>query len=203
MKQWCNVKSDYQMFLIHGIFDELEGNGNCLFSAIACNLMMRIQACDDTVISMLSSLGVDTNNVNISSLREFLRKIMVSQWMSNSEYYQSFVTTDILSESHFFCKVSTLGDLMVLTLANALNLPIVIFTSAPNMPVTPAGSMPSATSVPLFLTFTQSGAGHYDCAVPIDPPESQQKIISGRKRDLNGLACSTLQCTSHRMFTLM
>lgn len=181
---------------------EMEGDGNCLFLAIAWNLMLRIQACDHNVISMLSSLGVDTNNVNISSLRDFLRKILVSQWMSNPEYYQSFVTIDILSEAHILLQSGhfegELGDLMVLTL---LNIPIVIFTSAANMPVlcaTPAGSMPSATSVPLFITLTQSGAGHYDCSVPVDPPESKQKIIKctcGQKRDFNGLACSTLRCT--------
>lgn len=62
-----------------------------------------------------------------------------------------------LESGHF---EGELGDLMVLTLANVLNIPIVLFTSVPNMPVlcvTPASGIPSATSVPLFLTFMVLG----------------------------------------------
>ena len=65
---------------------------------------------------------------------------------------------------------------MVLTLANVLGMPITVFTSVQNMPV--LCIMPTSQSVaieqPLFLAFTQHGAGHYDAVIPISASQMLQ-----------------------------
>ena len=101
------------------------------------------------------------------------------------------------------------GDLMVLTLANVLGMPITVFTSVQNMPV--LCIMPTSQSVaieqPLFLAFTQHGAGHYDAVIPISASQMLQpttdivKCNCGRKTNFEGNACSSKRCKCYRMKT--
>jgi hypothetical protein len=185
---------------------QVAGDGNCLFTAVACNLLHLISNGDVGILHTLSSLGADTENLTLSYLRQFLRKIMVDEWISNTCYYQSFVTVDLLLYAESYLTSGEfggdVGDLMVLTLANVLNYPITIFTSIPDMPllcITPQNGGPGASCLPLFLTFNQNGPGHYDYAVHIDsllkcPREKVLKCTCGRKRGYKGKACSTPRC---------
>ena len=102
------------------------------------------------------------------------------EWNTNHEYYQGFITTGITTLAHEPLQSGqfsgSAGDLMVLTLANILQMPITItvFTSVSNMPV--LCIMPTThsalTSQPIFLAYTQTGPGHYDCVVPIESSDS-------------------------------
>ena len=183
----------------------MEGDGNCLFRAVACHLLHQISNGDSGIVPILSALGAETANLNESYLQQFLRTIMVKEWISNTECYQPFATVNLMSEAESFLNSGQfggeLGDLMVVTLSNILNYPIAIFTSVANMPllcITPLGGGPGASTSPLFLTFIQSGPGHYDYAVSIDStatnPEKKVKCTCGRKRDYKGKACSTPRC---------
>ena len=141
---------------------------------------------DAFIIECLRDIGIheidmqDTNHI-----QKFLQIRMVEEWNTNQEYYQGFLTVDITTITHEFLQSGhlsgCLGDLMVLTLANILQIPITIFTSVQNMPllcIMPTTQITSITQ-PIFLTYTQSGAGHYDCAVPM-PSDS---ISASKKQD--------------------
>lgn len=54
---------------------------------------------------------------------------------------------------------------MVLALANALKLTIIIITSILNQPIIRIDLRNVAVAVPLFLTFCQYGAGHYNAVI--------------------------------------
>lgn len=67
---------------------------------------------------------------------------------------------------------------MPLAAANALQIPIALVTSVQNMPfiiVTP--EVESITSLPLFLAFTQEGAGHYYSLVQAAKLQSTQQSL--------------------------
>ena len=64
---------------------------------------------------------------------------MVSEWMGpNSDEYQSFLSSaQILTEAPLLLRgvhCGELGDLVTTAMANALKIPIVLFTSAPSFP---------------------------------------------------------------------
>ena len=110
------------------------------------------------------------------------------------------MTTDNTAFAHTYLQSGMfsgeLGDLMVLTLANILQMPITIFTSIEQMPilcVMPTISI--VTTTPIFLTYTQDGPGHYDYAIPIECGQpsftaSSKKCTCGSKKSFNGEACS-------------
>ena len=128
--------------------------------------------------------------------------------MSNIDFYQSFVSVDLASTCEQYSASGEfegeLGDLMVVTLANILQHPIVIFTSVSDMPVLCYTPFDCNNSSPLFLTYTQSGPGHYDYAVPKSQDNDEVantksiRCTCGRKRNSRGEACSILRCVCLR-----
>ena len=179
------------------------GDGNCLFMAIAMGIIDRIRSGD---LSLIHQLQLD-ENATIPTIIMALRRQMVHEWNTN-DFYQAFVTLDISTISEEFlasgCFKGDLGDLIVLTLANVLHCPIILFTSISDMPIICIAPTVEAmnTTHPIFLTFFQSGAGHYDYAVPYKedvmqarPTASTTKCTCG---DFKGKACCTSRCTCIR-----
>ena len=130
---------------------------------------------------------------------------MVKEWEENIDQYQGYLTEDLATISKTFLQsgqyTGDLGDLMVLTLANMLNIPITVFTSVNNMPV--LCIMPTTQSVlstqPLFLAFTQSGPGHYDAVIATTgtsnpPADVRKKCYCGRKPNFNADSCISTRC---------
>ena len=135
---------------------------------------------------------------------------MVEEWNTNQEYYQGFLTVDITTITHEYLQSEHfswyLGDLIVLTLASILQIPITVFTTVQNMPLLCIMPTTQITSItPIFLTYTQSGAGHYDCPVPIPsdsiPGSKKTKVTRctrGRNPKNTRAACSSWRCTCLR-----
>ena len=182
---------------------QVAGDGNCLFAAVALAVIQSIHNGD---LRPIQRLGLD-RNANMTTIMMALRRLMVHEWSTN-DYYQAFVTFNITTVSDEFlesgCFQGDLGDLMVLTLANILHCPIVLFTSIANMPViciTPTVETID-TTCPIYLTFIQSGAGHYDYAIQSDEDDHKQRkeksrntrCTCGRKCGYKGMACSTNRC---------
>ena len=189
------------------------GDGNCLFTSVTLAMMHRIQNGDSVFINALLAIGLPNSELrNTAFICQFLRNRMVKEWLDNRSFYQGFVTDDILAAADYYQQSGTfsgdLGDLMVLTLANVLQIPITIFTSVENMPILcimPTTSTMETTS-PMFLTYSQSGAGHYDYAVPHESPHELdttkvEKCSCGRKPNSIGQACSTRRCPCFREAT--
>ena len=124
---------------------------------------------------------------------------MVEEWEENTGNYQSFISEDLsigsqqyLQDGHF---TGDAGDLMVLTLANVLGLPITLFTSIQNMPVIcvmPTSQAITSSTEPLLLAFTQDGPGHYDAVISsLEATTETIKCNCGRKPNFEGNACSS------------
>ena len=185
----------------------MPGDGNCLFTAVAHNLVDRLKNNDEAVFCSLNRLGVLSNTPNelcVSFLANALRRLVVQEWLGeNAEYYQGFVTTDIATHAHQYLNSGEfggdLGDLMVVTLSNILHIPITIFSNIPDLGlvcITPTSGMSSI--IPLYLTYNNYGSGHYDYALPIDstsntPPSSPNQCATrcfcGRNKARKGTPC--------------
>jgi hypothetical protein len=172
-------------------------DGNCLFTAVSLSILQR----NDQVL--FNRLGIGKNS-DVSSLSEILRRLVVEEWLGEHlDYYQKFVTIDIQNCAEQYLDsgefAGDLGDLMVLTIANILHLPITIFTNMPNLSVICISPVSGITSTePIFLTFDSSGPGHYSYAIPIPSTESDApsvqsslgtKCYCGRKKECSGSAC--------------
>ena len=191
----------------------IPGDGNCLFASIAFSLVHRVERGDRATIECLHKLGIpDTHLRDVNHIQRMLRIQMVKEWTANPQLYQGFITDDITSLSQEYLQdghfTGCVGDLMVLTLANLLGMPISIFTSVTNMPLLCV--MPTTeTSVitqPIFLAYIQTGPGHFDVALPITDGVSpsvthskkQTKCTCGRNPKSDGKACSSLRCACVR-----
>ena len=160
-------------------------------------------------------IGVPEDHINDTEyIAKMLRVRMVQEWNSNIEYYQGFLTEDLAAISHHFldtCQFSgNAGDLMALTIVIVLQLPITIFTSAPNMPmfcILPTTGLLTSTQ-PLCLAYTQDSnqrPGHYEYVIQLESPENTQdrkiKITlctCGRKPGSTTAACSVPRCPCFR-----
>ena len=76
-----------------------------------------------------------------------------------------------------------LGDAMPLAMANVLQLPIVLITSAQNMPIVTVTLQSIISETSIILAYTQRGAGHYDTLTerspvtyPVATPRTKLKI---------------------------
>ena len=180
----------------------VQGDGNCLFTAVSLNILDRILNNDQSVICALERFDAFRNiqkPLNVTSLSKLLRYLVVQEWRSeNYDYYQGFVTIDILSHAEEYLSTGAfLGDLIVVTLAHILHTPITIFSNIPNLSVTPVSGVD--TIVPLYLIYDHNGPGHYDYAAPLDthtPPSDEHLISStrcfcGRKKDCSGTTSSS------------
>lgn len=139
---------------------EVEGDGNCLFSAISLAIINRLRDSDLLLQQRLASLGLSVErieHISVGSIACSLRQLMVSEWLENTDIYQDFTTIDIRQAAHTYMSdgefTGDLGDLMVLTSSNLLNTQTTLFTSIANMPllcVTP--TMQAAdTTIPTFF----------------------------------------------------
>lgn len=183
------------------------GDGNCLFTAIAYNLVNRARDNDEPILNRLQLLSNTPNRLEISEIAKELRLLVVKEWLGeNSEYYQGFVTADIAKHAHQYLEsgefAGDLGDLMILTLSNILHIPITIFSNIPNLGViciTPTTGVDS--TVPLYVAYNNYGSGHYDYAVPTEstshsPPSSSTKrcvtkCFCGRNQASKATPCAS------------
>ena len=69
---------------------------------------------------------------------------------------------------------------MVLTLCNVLLVPITLFTSVEAMPmlcILPTTGV-TVTPEPIFLVYTRTGLGYYECAIVKDDDMTQKKKVT-------------------------
>ena len=192
----------------------VDGDGDCIFHSIACGLQQLSRAKNAHALTILRTASNNSTSAT-EQLVWHLRQLVASEWMGpNSDEYQSFLSSaQLLTEAPRFLQrgvhCGELGDLVITAMANALKIPIVVFTSAPNFPLTtvmPTYSM-AATSEPIYVALTQCGAGHFDsvmpkCSTPSDSQsidESQDEndvrmfCTCGRKKYAKSKACTSTE----------
>ncbi|CAM4742919.1 unnamed protein product [Rotaria magnacalcarata] len=119
----------------------VKGDGNCLFYALAEGLMYEMKVDPHDFGLQLQQLFRLSKNFRLVDFADCLRQLCVDQWRLHEDYYSQFVDKEkvsFLKEVKKFSKNgvsdSTLGDIVPLTTANALNINITIFTSVSNLP---------------------------------------------------------------------
>ncbi|UJR16185.1 hypothetical protein I4U23_003095 [Adineta vaga] len=155
----------------------VDGDGNCLFYALAEGLIHEMTNDPYQFAMHLQTFGLKIHS-GLVDFAKTLRQICVTQWKLNEQYYSQFVNTErisFLKEVKNFSKTgvsdSSLGDIVPLTIANVLNIKIVIFTSVSNLSridIKPENGMHSDSSSQktIYLAYNQYGSGHYDAAHP-------------------------------------
>ena len=198
------------------------GDGSCLFTSVAHSLIQRVQSGDSAVHQILSRLGVSESHFdNITYIRRVLRERMVQEWNNNLEYYQGFLTVDVdlsavsqeyLDDAHFS---GSAGDLMALSIANVIQMPLTIFSPAQNMPLicimptTSSNLTPALCSTnPICLAYTPDTGerpGHYDSVIALSDSSLSQvkrtkvaRCSCGRKPNAISVPCSSLRCPCFR-----
>lgn len=189
-------------------------DGNCLFFSIAYNLKLQIGKGNTALQQFLEESGIPVHHT-LEEIMSTLRILVVAEWLGeHTEEYQAFLTAGQLQEQakQFLMSgkfSSDVGDLAVAAISNILKAPIVLFTSAPNMPilVQHPTRTPMSNLHPVHVAYTQFGPGHYDTVIPAtahsetsskqqdDPPSSAGSSITlqhcncGRKA-VKGVPCS-------------
>ena len=137
----------------------VEGDGNCLFSAVAVALKQLATHVDLSVHEEML-IGSD-------DLSGTLRDLAVKEWTDNSDYYREFLTTVTIEEEVMKFKEngyydSELGNTAVLSLSNALKIPIIMLTSMPETPILTVQPRTVIIPSPIVIAYNQFGSGHYD-----------------------------------------
>ena len=122
-------------FAMHAI----QGDGNCCFSAIASSLLYQRFQLQEKYPALVSKFQLGTATVKNIAVQ--LRNEAVQEWTLNSSEYQGFIPSEytVQIEADKFKQTSyfygPLADTMVKALSNALNIPIIVFSSALHYPV--------------------------------------------------------------------
>ena len=156
----------------------VKGDGNCLFYALAEGLMYEMKVDPNEFGHVLRQYFRLSNHFRLVDFADQLRQLCVEQWRLHEDYYSQFVDKEkvsFLKEVKKFSKNgvsdSILGDIVPLTIANILDINIVIFTSVSDLPridVKPERRTSSSSNQrkTIYLAYNQSGVGHYDAAYP-------------------------------------
>lgn len=116
----------------------------------------------------LPQLSVDLDNASISDTAHQPKCIAVDEWENNTDEYQYYLDREhmvteeapmLLQDGRFF---GPLGNTMVVAISNALELPIIILSSASHYSVISIAPRVCGASLPLHVSFNQSGPCHYD-----------------------------------------
>ena len=167
---------------------KVEGDGNCCFSAVAFSITVNWDAFTEEEREVLLSHGL-SSSMNLTLMADHLRKLAVDEWLENPLYYQSFLVDSVQVEQearkfllpgYFY---GDLADTMVLSIANAINTTIIVFSSIQCQPVIVVTPRSLKTKLPLMLAFTQFGAGHYDAIMPLVENTSISKTSCTCGRD--------------------
>ncbi len=173
----------HEQQLTRNLFDhniqrlQVNGDGNCLFYALAEGLIYEMKRDPNIFAIELQTFGLSLNSRFIDFANR-LRQLCIDQWKTNEPFYSQFVNTErisFLKEVKKFSKTgvsdSTLGDIVPLTISNTLNIKIIIFTSVSDLSridIKPTNG-DNALLLPqkiIYLAYNQYGLGHYDAAYP-------------------------------------
>ena len=147
---------------------KMAGDGNCCFSAVAFSVITNFSLLKEHASDFFESINLQVDPIsNLDDVAMQLRGLCVREWKANPHEYEGFVpNTDVAAEADKFMEsgffYGELGNTMILSLSNALGLPLIIFSSAIYHPLINITPRHLRASIPLYLAFNQYGAGHYD-----------------------------------------
>jgi hypothetical protein len=156
-------------------------NGDCFFLSVAYALLNDIipnQNIPSDAHKHLDTIGlIKETSYDANDMSSTLRILIVREWMNNPDQYKPFLDSQIefeteaslfLNGGHF---ASQLGNSMPLAMANVLKIPMVVMTQMDNFSIIPITPRESLQSLPVFIAFDHTGAGHYDAVMQVQPSE--------------------------------
>ena len=164
---------------------QVPGDGNCFFVSLATMIQQQLvnASLSDEAKTHLQNLGIiRSHDTGINQMAVTLRHTLVNEWLSNPSAYEPFLLSGedyetevnaFLQDGHF---ASELGNTMPLAAANALHIPVVVFTEMLNFPVLPICPRDTVISDdPIYLAHDTSSAGHYDAITQQSSRINQQE----------------------------
>jgi hypothetical protein len=171
-----NVLTNYNMVRVN-----ISPNGDCFFLSVAYALLNDIipnQNIPSDAHKHLDTIGlIKETSYDANDMSSTLRILIVREWMNNPDQYKPFLDSQIefeteaslfLNGGHF---ASQLGNSMPLAMANVLKIPMVVMTQMDNFSIIPITPRESLQSLPVFIAFDHTGAGHYDAVMQVQPSE--------------------------------
>lgn len=168
---------------------------------MAFSLISNLQLLTEQNKQFLQDLGVHLS-VDMVTMATQLRQVLVREWTENSSYYEGFlIDTCIEREAPKFLDPGyfhgNLADTMISGLSNALQTPIIVFSSIECHPFLCVTPETQRISVPIMVAFTQFGAGHYDGVISkerISDNVQSTKCSCGKNDRNGGTHCDTVKC---------
>ena len=163
--------------------EPVPGDDNCFFHAVSFQLLQLLKGENgQSIQNGLHALGLSLDQ-SLTTIAAVLRQRVVDEWQGPFiDNYQQFFDEsemDVYMEAEKFRRSGEfcrpLGDTMPLAMANVLQLPIVLTTSAQNMPIVTVTPRSIIHEASIVLAYTQRGAGHYDALterLPVNEPGS-------------------------------
>lgn len=161
----------------------MPGDGDCFLHCISITLRSFLTRTQDNsnLITHLKTIGINTEMSNEDKIN-VLRQLIVQEFTGpNRHLYEPFMitsTTDsydteaqkFLQPGHYD---SELGNCVPLAMSNILQIPLVIFTSMENYPITQVIPRTRVLSqVPIYLAYNHGDSGHYNLAVEVTRTQS-------------------------------
>lgn len=161
----------------------MPGDGDCFLHCISITLRSFLTRTQDNsnLITHLKSIGINTELSNEEKIN-VLRQLIVQEFTGpNRHLYEPFMitsTTDsydteaqkFLQPGHYD---SELGNCVPLAMSNILQIPLVIFTSMENYPITQVIPRRRVLSeIPIYLAYNHGDSGHYNLAVEVNRTQS-------------------------------
>lgn len=159
-------------------------DGDFLYYVVAYNLRQQVQTGNIPLKNFLKCKGIRID-ADMKEMVMTLRRLTVAEWVGeHSAEYQEFLTSGQLQEQalqflqsgHFAADV---GDLVVTALSNVLQCPIVLLTSAENMPIV-VQHPTHAQMVNVSPVYIELGSGHYDAV----NPQKRSDLAANNNRDI-------------------
>ena len=181
---------------------EIEGDGNCCFTAVAFGLITNSTNLTYENKQFLLSCGIDPS-MDVQAIATQLRHLAVAEWTENYCYYQDFVPgVDIQQEASKFLSsgfyYGDLADTMILALSNALQTTIIVFSSIECHPVFCISPRMQTIAMPIMVAFTQYGSGHYDGVLSKSKGDQTPKMhltcSCGKNDKEDKLHCQEIKC---------
>ena len=163
--------------------EPVPGDDNCFFHSVSFQLLQLLKGENgQSIQNGLHALGLSLDQ-SLTTIGAVLRQRVVDEWQGPFiDNYQQFFDDsemDVYMEAEKFHRSGEfcrpLGDTMPLAMANVLQLPIVLSTSAQNMPIVTVTPRSIIHEASIVLAYKQRGAGHYDALterLPVNEPGS-------------------------------
>ena len=172
----------------------MPGDGDCFLHCISITLssfLTRNQE-NSNLTTYLKSIGIKTEMSNEDKIN-VLRQLIVQEFTGpNRHLYEPFMitsTTDSYdTEAQKFLRPghydSELGNCVPLAMSNILQIPLVIFTSMENYPITQVIPRTRVLSeVLIYLAYNHGDSGHYNLAVEVTRAQSNSSTTESTGKE--------------------